>query len=219
MSAPNPLTVVAPPPRQLFPKLWPLKPDMVNQNTGRSRILVYFSQLSDAQAKVLHDVLPELLIVMAKVRQQQQLQARELMVRTFSKSESVLDQYQQEAWTHEHWHEAVLRELPCITLQETDQRCEGTPWNAEEDLLWVAHRGQRHFPLCQFTDAGQPDPRWTCLVAKAERDNRCREWELLAWLLTPNPFLTNDQTPMAALPDQPREVISLAGSTLKESRS
>lgn len=219
MSFPNPLTIAAPPQRQLVPKLWPFEPDGVTPSTGRSRILVNFSQLTDDQARLLHDVLPEILVVMARISQQQQTQARALMVQTFSKSESVLNQYRQEAWTHERWHEAVLRDLPCITLKEADERCDGTPWDAEEDLLWVAHRGQRHFPLCQFTEVGPPDPRWTCLVAKAERDNQCRGWELLAWLLTPNPFLASNQTPMAVLPDRPRKVISLAGMTLKESRS
>jgi len=209
------------PTRQFSPKIRVRATDEFGGERGRGmcRIPIHCSQLSDDQAALLTRVLTELPTAMAKIRQQRRAEASALITRTFTQSTEVVEQYRAEAWQHENWRRSVLHDLPCLLTEEAKNRCDGTPWSASEHLLWVAHRGRRWFPLCQFTEAGPPDPAWVAVVAHAKEIGNCYEWELLLWLMTPHPMLSGDQTPLEALSNDPKRVISLAGYTLKESRS
>lgn len=210
--------VVAPPGRSLFPTL-----HVSNDGAGRSArpvtLVVRGSQLSDAQAVLLNEVLGQLPTLMGEVLAERNERARALMVHTFTQPPCVIDRFRAEARALAAWQQAVMASLPCVEMAEAAQRCSGTPWYAEEHLFWLAYRGRRCFPLCQFTAAGPPNPVWVTLVEQASRVADCREWELLAWLLTPHPILPEDQTPLAMIDQDPKQVIQLAGLTLKECRS
>ena len=48
-----------------------------------------------------------------------------------------------EVWEHEHWHAAVLQDLPCFSIEEAQERCDRSPWDVDE-LLVLPHAGYRY---------------------------------------------------------------------------
>ena len=205
------------PARRLVPrvKLFPEDPEPLSRGGDQRRVGAHFSCLTDTQAMLLKEVLAELPDVLKSLKDEALMQARQSLTKAFVLPESIIQQYVAEAWAHEHWHELFLQQTPCISLDEADERCEHTPWDALEDLLGLAHQGRRHFPLFLFTADGPPDPWWVAVLAALRCEERSNEWKLLAWILRPHTIL-QIHSPLEALRNDPKRVISLAKHATRE---
>jgi hypothetical protein len=205
------------PARQLTPtvKIFPEESEPLSRGSDKRRVGAHFSCLTDAQATLLQEVLAELPGILKTLKNEALMLARESLTKGFVLPEDVIQKYVAEAWTYEEWHEWFLLKTPSISVDEADERCEQTPWDALEDLLGLPHQGARHFPLFLFSAEGPPDPWWIAVLAALRREERCDEWMLLAWLLRPNSLLKN-RSPFEALRDTPKRVISLAKSATRE---
>jgi hypothetical protein len=205
------------PARRLTPqvKIFPEESEPLSRGSNQRRVGAHFSCLTDTQAALLQEVLVELPEVLKSLKDEALMHTRQSLTHAFVLPDSVIKQYVAEAWAHEHWHELFLQQTPCISLDEADERCEHTPWDALEDLLGLAHQGSRHFPLFLFTADGPPDPWWIAVLAALRCEERSNEWKLLAWLLRPDSLLQN-RSPLEALRDDPKGVISRAKYATRE---
>jgi hypothetical protein len=205
------------PARRLMPhvKIFPEESEPLSRGSDQRRVGAHFSCLTDTQAALLQEVLAELPDILKSLKAEALTHTRQSLTNAFVLPESVMQQYGAEAWAHEQWHELFLQQTPWISLEEADERCTHTPWDAFEDLLGLAHRGSWHFPLFLFTADGPPDPWWIAVFAALRCEERSNEWKLLAWLLRPDSFLQN-RSPLEALRDDPKEVISRAKYATRE---
>jgi hypothetical protein len=205
----------SPPARSLYTRVRTDAPGALGSQSGRCSIQVYFSHLADTQTTLLEAVLAELPNVITKVRWQLHRRSEELISSALNRPSSTIDQYRTEAWAHTRWRESLLTHLPCLSQDEAAERCEDSPWQAEDDLLWLPHYGRRFYPTCQFTPTGPPDPAWARVVSETRGARHPGKWELMARLLTPQSLLAN-LSPKEALASQPKRVLSVLQQDLRE---
>lgn len=196
-------------------KLLDEQPEPFSSGRDQRRLSAHFSSLTDAQADSLKDVLAALPGILKSINDEALAHARQSIKQAFALQESVVAQYIDEAWAHELWHESFLQQTPWVAMDEAIERCEHTPWDALEDLLALPHQGRRHFPRFLFTTEGTPDPWWVAVLAALRFEKRPDEWKLLAWLLRPHSIIQN-RSPLEALRENPKRVISLAQYATRE---
>jgi len=206
---------INPPPRQLTASV------TVSDDTGLSRssrriINAYFADLTVEQTALLSRALSKIPAIVEGARKKHLEQTSREVRAAFELSVNAMNELNAQAWAHERWHEAVLKELSCISLADAEARCELGPWDARSDLLVLSHQGRSHVPAFQFDSSGAPAAAWITLIAALRgTESTPANWNILAWLLRPHPLLDN-RTPLEVQATNPQRVRQLARSNTRE---
>lgn len=204
-----------PPPRRLTPSV-NVSADSAVSSAHHRRIKAYFSDLSTEQATLLARVLSRVPDIMKAAMEEHLEATRREMQAAFALPFRVIQNLNEQAWVHERWHEALLKELPCITLSEATARCESGPWELRSDLLVLAHGGRSHVPGFQFDESGTPAATWITLISVLRSsESQPTDWDVLAWLLRPHPLL-DKRSPMSMHQTNPQRIRLLARSASRE---
>ena len=200
-----------PPSRRLKPSV-KVSDDTFPDSSSRRTINAYFSDLTAEQGASISNVLAQLPTIIKDLKKEHLERTQREMRAAFTIPISVVLELNQLAWTHERWHEAVLKELPCLTLEEAIARCDAGPWDLYSDLLVLPHKGRSHIPSFQFDSSGAPSAVWITLIAELKgAKSHPEHWDILAWLLRPHPIL-KDCSPMSMYMKDPQRVRQLARS-------
>jgi hypothetical protein len=199
--------VPQPPSRRFQPKVT-VREEPLLRPSDRCNIFIHVNHLSDSQMERLKDIVSELPSLVDQISKEIRNQLWSTTWTTLAPTLEQVRALQVEAWDHERWHEAVLRELACLTVEEAEECCAHSPWDVHE-LLVLPLGGRRYVPAFQFLSDGSPHPAWATLMSVLLTVTRFDQWDLLAWLARPDSLL-NNEPPISAIGKDPKRVLSLA---------
>jgi hypothetical protein len=119
----------------------------------------------------------------------------------------------------------LLHDYPVITSAQVAEMAHSTAqnraalaasWRKDGRIFGVPRPSAEYvFPTLQFSDDGQPLPGMRAVIAAFPED--AREWQLFAWLATPNAWLEG-RLPLSLLRTDPSSVARAAAEEFTASR-